>query len=158
MNHVSSDNALIDTADQLLAEAEALAQSTAPVEPEKKKNAPKKLKTIENNKACTAPSALEDPGKKVGKRFVDRECPKGWKWKQIERISGMLEWNVRVPRPGRIKHSIPVATLLLEIGQLRLRDGFGQLLSGSIGEVAAVQAANIRGKGAKESVEYKSGV
>ena len=39
----------------------------------------------------------------------------------------MLEWNVRVPRPGRLKHSIPAATLLLEIGQLGLRDSFRDL-------------------------------
>ena len=39
----------------------------------------------------------------------------------------MLEWNVRVPRPGRLKHSIPVATLLLEIDDLGLRDSLRDL-------------------------------
>ena len=57
----------------------------------------------------------------------------------------MLEWNVRVPRPGRLKHSIPAATLLLEVGDLGLRDGLRDLHPGLCRDIAVASQAAASG-------------
>ena len=57
----------------------------------------------------------------------------------------MLAWNVKVPRPGRLKHSIPANTFLLEVGDLGLRDGLRDLHPGLCLDVVVVSQAAASG-------------